>query len=74
MNDKQRSIFQVDYSTNMMITIMCTNRVAVPELLTQWSDRMAHNKPRDSRTTSMLHEVVGRQQQHHDYVTSKNQT
>ena len=48
MNNKQKPIFQVDYWMNMMITIMWTNRVAVADLLAQWSDRIAHNKPRDN--------------------------
>ena len=46
---------------------LLTNLVVVAELLTQWSDNMARNKPRESWTTSMLQKLVGRQRQQQWY-------
>ena len=51
--------------TALLLLDLWTNHVMVAELLAQWSDRMALNNTMamDNRTTSVLQEVVDRQQQ-----------
>ena len=49
-----------------------TNPVAVAELLALWETAWPQNKPQDNGTTSMIQEVVDRQQHQLSYGDSNN--